>query len=272
MPGYVHGYDGAANDRLNDQAKALSDRIHGDVRFGEDELVLEVGCGVGSQTAMLAANNPKTRFVASDISEASLETAQTRLAASSDRVRFQRADINALPFKDNMFDHAFICFVLEHLPDPSAALQEVARVTRPGGTLTVIEGDHGSVLIYPESEDARAAIACQVALQAKSGGNAMIGRSLYPLMVNSGLIDVSVAPRLIYADGGHPTLAEDFTCRTFTEMIAGVRQDALNANMIDDKQFDRGIAALRKAAGPKGTFSYTFFRGFGAVPKPQFDK
>lgn len=266
MVGYVHGYDKAASNRLNDQANALSHLIHGGTRYGENEIVLEVGCGVGSQTTTLTTNNPKTHFVAYDISEASLEKARVRLADRADQVRFERADINALPCKNSTFDHAFVCFVLEHLSDPGSALREVIRVTRPGGTVTVIEGDHGSVLMHPESEDARAAIACQVALQARSGGNAMIGRTLYPLMASSDLTNVRVQPHLIYADGRRPELAEDFTRRTFTDMVAGVRQDAIDAHLIDVDTFDRGVAALRRSSGRTGTFSYTFFKGTAEVP------
>ncbi|WP_207419866.1 class I SAM-dependent methyltransferase [Roseomonas haemaphysalidis] len=55
-----------------------------------------------------------------------------------------------MPFGDASFDHVFVCFVLEHLADPAAALGELQRVLRPGGSLTVIEGDHGSTLTPPQ--------------------------------------------------------------------------------------------------------------------------
>ena len=44
----------------------------------------------------------------------------------------------------------------------------------------MIEGDHGSAYFHPDSAAARAAIACQVELQARAGGDALIGRQLYP--------------------------------------------------------------------------------------------
>ena len=51
----------------------------------------------------------------------------------------------------------------------------------------MIEGDHGSAYFHPDSDAARDAIRCQVELQRAAGGNAMIGRQLYPLLIGGGL-------------------------------------------------------------------------------------
>lgn len=56
----------------------------------------------------------------------------------------RQADIFALPFESGSFDHVFVCFVLEHLSHPVEALAILGNVLRPGGSITVVEGDHGS--------------------------------------------------------------------------------------------------------------------------------
>jgi hypothetical protein len=89
------------------------------------------------------------------------------------------------------------------------------RVLKPGGTITVIEGDHGSAFFYPESETARRNIRCLVDLQAKAGGDALIGRRLYPLLKSAGLDSVSVSPRMVYVDFSRPEIVEGFTKNTF---------------------------------------------------------
>ena len=71
----------------------------------------------------------------------------------------RRANIEDLPFKGRQFDHIFICFVLEHLTRPERAFRRLFEVLKPGGTVTVIEGDHGSTYFHPDSAAARAAIA-----------------------------------------------------------------------------------------------------------------
>ena len=53
--------------------------------------------------------------------------------------------------------------------------------------MTVIEGDHGSAYFHPDSEAARLAISCQIRLQHAAGGNALIGRELYPLLPRCGV-------------------------------------------------------------------------------------
>ncbi len=261
---YVHGYSDRERERLLDQAGTLEELLHADTRYPAGSSVLEAGCGVGAQTVALARNSPEARFTSIDVSPASLEAARARVrAASLGNVRFEQADIFDLPFERESFDHVFVCFVLEHLSRPREALVELRTRLKPGGTLTVIEGDHGSTFFHPDDADARRAVDCLVSLQARSGGDALIGRRLFPLMVEAGLREVEVSPRMVYVDSSRPRWVEGFTLSTFTAMIEGVREQALAAGLVDTPAWDRGIAGLRRAAGPEGVFCYTFFKGVG---------
>ncbi|MDD4019161.1 MAG: class I SAM-dependent methyltransferase, partial [Kiritimatiellae bacterium] len=257
---YVHGYDHRENTRLQDQATTLADLLHSDTVYPAGSRVLEAGCGVGAQTVTLARNSPGASIVSVDISADSVAQAgQAVRAAGLTNVRFQQGDLFHLPFAPASFDHVFVCFVLEHLKEPASALQKLKTYLRPGGTITVIEGDHGSAYFYPDSDAARAAIHCQVELQHRTGGNALIGRSLYPLLVRAGFSGVRVSPRMVYVDSSKPELVEGFTKKTFTAMIEGVRQPAIDEGITDPATFDKGIQALYRTAGPDGTFCYTFF-------------
>jgi hypothetical protein len=151
--------------------------------------------------------------------------------------------------------------VLEHLSRPVEALAILERLLRPGGTITVIEGDHGSAFFHPESSAADAAIHCQVELQRAAGGNALIGRQVYPLLVEAGFDAVSVSPRMVYVDSSRPDLVDGFTRRTFTAMIEGVREPAIAAGLIEPERFDEGVRALYRTAEADGVFCYTFFKG-----------
>ena len=258
---YTHGYSTRESDRLRDQASVLTDLLHSDTLYPSGHLVLEAGCGVGSQTFILVRNSPLARYVAVDISRTSVLKARNLVGqVNIENVRFQVQDINHLSYRNGSFDHVFTCFVLEHMADPVRTLTELRRVLKDGGTLTVIEGDHGSAYFHPESVAARKAIQCQVRLQKAAGGDANIGRKLYPLIVQAGFQDTFVIPRVVYVDDSRPDLIEGFTRRTFTAMIRGIRDRAVAENLISEREFDQGIRDLERTAEPGGTFCYTFFK------------
>jgi SAM-dependent methyltransferase len=259
--GYVHGYDPRENARLLNQAGALVELLHWDTSYPAGSRVLEAGCGVGAQTLTLARKSPDARITCVDLSEASLARAERAAnAAGLTNLQFRQADIFALPHNLGSFDHVFVCFVLEHLLRPIEALEALKTVLRPSGTITVVEGDHGSAYFHPDSGAAREAIRCQVDLQRAAGGNPMIGRELYPLLTTAGFSDVRVSPRMVYVDSSKPELVDGFTKKTFTAMIEGVRDSALEKGLASPDVFDRGIRDLYATAESNGVFCYTFFK------------
>jgi SAM-dependent methyltransferase len=263
-PDYVHGYSARESCRLMDQANALTELLHSDTVYPAGSLVLEAGCGVGAQTVTLARQSPGAGFISMDISRASLARAvkdaqRWRLS----NVTFLQADIFNLPFRPASFDHVFVCFVLEHLANPGRALEHLKQVLKPGGSITVIEGDHGSACFHPDSLQARRAIQCLVDLQRMAGGDSLIGRRLYPLLVRSGFDGVTVSPRMVYADGSRPELADGFTRKTFAAMVEGVAEQAVSQGLADRESFARGVRDLYRTAESDGTFCYTFFKAVG---------
>ncbi len=261
---YVHGYDSREATRLQDQASTLVEFLHSDTSYPPGSRVLEVGCGVGAQTLTLSRNSPEASITSVDISAASIAEARQRvLSAGLTNVRFEQADIFNLPFQTESFDHVFVCFVLEHVSRPIEGLNIFREMIVPGGTITVIEGDHGSAYFYPDSLAAHQAIQCQVELQRRAGGNANVGRALYPLLCQAGYHEVRVSPRMVYVDSSKPAFVDGFTKKTFTAMIEGVRESAIEAGLIERDLFDQGIADLYRTAQADGTFCYTFFKAFG---------
>jgi ubiquinone/menaquinone biosynthesis C-methylase UbiE len=261
---YVHGYDQRENIRLQDQASTLVELLHSDTAYPAGSRVLEAGCGVGAQTVTLAKNSTEALITSVDISEVSVAEAKRKVAAAGlTNVQFQQADIFNLPYQPESFDHIFVCFVLEHLARPVDALHVLKNYLKTGGTITVIEGDHGSAYFYPDSVAAHLAIQCQVELQRRGGGNAMIGRELYPLLQSAGYRSVRVSPRMVYADSSKPELVEGFTKKTFTAMIEGVREAAIQAGLAEQQAFEKGVRDLYLTAEADGVFCYTFFKAVG---------
>jgi len=264
---YVHGYSESEATRLGDQADTLAELLHHDTHYRQGESVLEVGCGVGAQTIHLLRHSPAAHLVCTDIARPSLAAAKVSVAPAVARRQIQlvQASIFALPFASGTFDHAFVCFVLEHLAEPERAVRAIRNVVRKGGSLTVIEGDHGSAFFHPASEHARRTIDCLVRAQAHAGGDANIGRRLYPLLVQAGLDQVGVSPRFVYADDSRPGWVDGFTRKTFIAMVEGARAPALQLGLIDEAGWTRGIAELKRSAEGDGTFCYTFFKATAKV-------
>jgi ubiquinone/menaquinone biosynthesis C-methylase UbiE len=257
---YVHGYDRAESVRLNDQARTLEELLHHDTGYPSGSQVLEAGCGTGAQTAILARRSPGARITAVDISKGSLAEARRRVdALGIGTVRFEQADCTRLPYADNHFGHVFVCFMLEHLARPGQVLRELRRVLKPGGSLTAIEGDHGSFYCYPQTRAARRVVRCLIDLQAAAGGDALIGRRLYPLLARAGYQEVRVTPRVVYVDPSRPEWEEGFSRQTFIAMVSGAEAAALAQGLIEPAAWRRGIADLEATIG-RGTFHYTFFK------------
>jgi ubiquinone/menaquinone biosynthesis C-methylase UbiE len=260
---YVHGRSDREANRLNYQASKLSDLLHHDTCYPPGSRVLEAACGVGAQTTILAKNSPGAEFVSIDISPESLEKAKLRVyEVGIKNVTFRHADVYHLPFGPETFDHIFVCFLLEHLPDPLLSIKCLKEVLRPGGTITFIEGDHGSALFFPDSRNAHKVIDCLVHLQREMGGNALIGRELRHLMTDAGFTKVTVSPRIVYADESRPDYVEGVK-NIFIAMIEGVREQAIARGLVDSETWEKGIRDLYRTTEQDGTFCYTFFKATG---------
>jgi len=234
---YVHGYSSRESERLADQARTLTELLHDDTHYPAGSRVLEAGCGIGAQTVILSKNSPGALITSIDISGDSLNRAQEKIRQEGiTNVTFRQGDIFHLPFEPESFDHIFVCFI------------------------TVIEGDHGSTFFHPDNADARQAIDCLVELQRRGGGNALIGRELFPLLTGAGFSDVRVSPRMVYVDSSRPALVEGFTKLTFTAMVGGVAEEVRKQGLMTPGAWERGIAGLYRTAEADGVFCYTFFK------------
>jgi SAM-dependent methyltransferase len=101
---------------------------------------LDIGCGTGALAETILTLADPAEVVGVDSSEGFLGHARQQIQDA--RVTFEVADAQALPFEDARFDAAVSGLVLNFVPSPERALGEMARVTRPGGTVGVYLWDY----------------------------------------------------------------------------------------------------------------------------------
>jgi len=113
--------------------------------------LLDSGCGSGSITVGLAKAVKPGQVTGLDISESEIRRARVRAADDKrTNIRFAVGNIYRLNFSDNSFDALFSHNVLEHVPDPYGALQEMRRVLKPGGIIGIRDCDYGGLILAPD--------------------------------------------------------------------------------------------------------------------------
>lgn len=265
---YVHGYTTRETQRLLEQSLILEDLLHTGTSFLKGERVLEAGCGVGAQTRILARRNPDAIFECVDISQEFIEQARgVAMQEGIENVTFIQADLYSLSYKPESFDHVFVCFVLEHLPDPAFALKIFKQVLKPGGSITLIEGDHGSGFWTPETGKSRMVWKGLIDSQIELGHDPNIGRRVFPLLNDAGFVIRDVSPRWVYADQSNPVLLNSVIHQIIAPMVYSAEKQVLDSAYMEQDDWDRGLTDIREVARhPEGTFFYTWFKGEGIKP------
>jgi ubiquinone/menaquinone biosynthesis C-methylase UbiE len=119
----------------------------------EGKRILEIACGRGGFSRLLASKG--AIVCGGDFSESAIEIAKEKLGrfpGLSDRLTYMQADAQSLPYESESFDIVISCETIEHVPDHRAAVREMYRVCKPGGTLYLTTPNYlnfmGLYLIY----------------------------------------------------------------------------------------------------------------------------
>jgi SAM-dependent methyltransferase len=205
-------------------------RDHAGLKAGS--AVLDVGCGFGLESLRLARLvQPGGRVVGIDKSADFIREAEARAAQAKLALTFEVADAEALPFADAAFDVARAERLLVYLPEPQRALEEMRRVTRPGGAVTAIKPDFGTNAINLADRDlVRRVLDHECDTNIPHG---WLVRDLRGLMEDVGLRDIEIDTRIAIST---PELAAAY----FTE----TGRTAQRAGVIDQAAFDRWAAAI----------------------------
>jgi SAM-dependent methyltransferase len=140
MTGQIRFDDGAAYERyMGEWSQLAGETFLGWLAPESGWRWLDVGCGNGAFTEMLVERCAPVSVQGIDPSEGQLAYARTRPASRV--AQFRQGDAMALPFPGDTFDAAVMPLVIFFVPDPARGVAEMARVVRPGGTVSAYAWD-----------------------------------------------------------------------------------------------------------------------------------
>ncbi|MDA0160894.1 methyltransferase domain-containing protein [Solirubrobacter ginsenosidimutans] len=207
--------------------------------------VLDLGCGTGVVTRAIAARNDFTGTVMGIDQSPEFIAAAERLAAGegvADRVEFVMGDAHALDLPDAAFDVAVAHTLVSHVRDPLAALAEAARVTRPGGSVAIFDGDYASLTFG--ASDPRHGESMELALQSMIMSAPRVMRELPRLLPQAGL-RLETMQAHVYAEAG--------SGRFFLNLAETYAPLAASTGLMPAADVDAWLADQRRSA-QDGTF------------------
>jgi SAM-dependent methyltransferase len=201
-------------------------------QIGDGTTVLDVGSGFGLESLRLARLvQPGGKVSGIDKSADFIKEAEARAAEAKLSIDFQVADAEALPFANAAFDVARAERVLVYLPDPRRALQEMRRVTRPGGMVTAIEPDFGTNAInLADRALVRRVLDHECDANIPHG---LLVRDLRGMMEDVGFRDIAIDTRIV-------VFAPDLAAAYFTE----TGKTAQTAGVITAAEFTQWASAI----------------------------
>ena len=153
--------------------------------------VLSVGCGPGVILRSVANLHSSVRATGIDISRDRLQQAMERNRGNS-RVQFVCGDAQSMEFQSNSFDLVYCRMLLQYLKEKERAVSEMARVSKPGGTVLLQDLDGQLLWHYPEDPAVQGTLEKVVAALGTTGFDPFVGRKLFWLAQNAGLTNIDV--------------------------------------------------------------------------------
>jgi ubiquinone/menaquinone biosynthesis C-methylase UbiE len=191
MAVYTHGHHSAVL-RSHRSRTAENSAAYLLPRLEPGMSLLDVGCGPGTITADLAERVAPGRVVAIDASADVLAGAREVAAGRGlANLEFAVGDVHALEFADGAFDVVHAHQVLQHVADPVAALGEMRRVCRGGGTVAVRDVDYAAMTWYPENPVLDEWLAIYRRTARRNGGEPDAGRRLKAWARAAGLREIT---------------------------------------------------------------------------------
>jgi SAM-dependent methyltransferase len=239
-----------------DEFPALLKR-HG---YPSSDRTLEVGCGHGIRTRIMAQLFPNTHVTGLDRSTELLDLARRDPESGLANLTFNSGDLYELPYADDTFDFVYARLVFMHLQNPHQALKELRRVLRPGGRILIEDADRDCMFFEPAPLSLLDFWRNVQEAQRKLGGDPNVGRRLAPYLKENDFVNLNIETQPIIGSGNEIR----FLVQTLLPSLNLYQQSALERS-----QGEAAIQDLaRLAEDPRATFYHFWFVVSGQKPQP----
>jgi ubiquinone/menaquinone biosynthesis C-methylase UbiE len=210
--------------------------------------VLDVGCGTGAVTRILAERVSPGWVVGLDLSEERLSVAR-KIAAEQEisNVEYVKADVRDLDPKDKTFDLTYSRFLFQYLPGKAGlhTLAAMKRLARPGGRVTVADIDGNHLYRYPQDDALDRNLEEWLKEAEKIGFDAFVGRKLYSMFRKVGFqdIQVNILPYYLIAGVADPTSLQVWEMKM--EILARISEKVAGSVQRAKELSDRFMEDLR---------------------------
>lgn len=258
--GYLHGYSDEERARLRVQARVLSPWVHRDLPYRECRDLLEVGCGTGAQLELLLDAYPLLRVTGIDHAADQLAAARKNLAdpLHATRTTLAHGKAEQLPFPDGAFDAGFLCWILEHVADPTPVLRELHRVLAPGAPVVISEVMNATLYLEPRSPRVMRYWSAFNELQLALHGDPYVGAKLGHYLHHAGFREIETTPRDVIFDDRDAAARAAF-CGYCKDLLLSAAPSLLAADRITRADIDAMSEELDAIGrGPGSVFFYAF--------------
>lgn len=222
---------------------------------------IDIGCGTGSVTRLMANLVGKAgRVVGVDIDKRYLQYCNRNIN-SRQNIEFVHDDICKSQLdSEERFDIVYSRFMFHHLTYRREAVRSMKRLTKKGGIIMIQDLDHapGSWLCYPENKAINTLRKVYVALIKKGGGDPLVGRKLYKLLVDDSLnanVDC-FSPCILMGQEPYSSLG--------WQLAESIKPHILEQGLQSENEYYKMYKGLRTLAKDKGSF-VTYARLFSAL-------
>ena len=258
---YVHGTEPAEQERLKLMNRLINEPSLRELGLTGGERVLDVGCGLGQFTRMIArAAGRDSTVIGVERDAGQLDEARRQATADdeADLVELRAGDAMALPLSGDergSFDLVYCRFVLEHLSDPLGAVRQMLTAARPGGRIALQDDDHDLMRLWPPCDPFDRAWRAYFENYYALSADPIIGRKLVALLYEAGARPMRSTWIFYGACAGDPDFR--FFIDNVVGVLTGARALVVRDGRIDAAAFDDGVEALRVwARRPDAAFWY----------------